>query len=49
MSDKKIKVSKDNVVKEIPERLEKDYVKNGWVKVQDFPFDFNSNYNAVRK
>lgn len=47
MADKKIKVSKGTVTKEIPERLEKDYIKNGWVKVQDFPFDVN--YNAQRK
>lgn len=49
MSDKKIKVSKDLVVKEIPERLEKDYAKNGWVKVSEFPFEYNQPYNAQKK
>ena len=41
MSEKKIKVSKGTVVKEIPVRLEKDYAKNGWIRVADFPFEYN--------
>lgn len=49
MADKKVTMTKGTVTKKVPERLEKDYAKNGWVKVQDFPFDFNSNYNAVKK
>lgn len=35
MNIKMIKVSKNGVTKEIEARLEKDYIKNGWIVVEN--------------
>ena len=46
MEIKKIKVMKDGVTKEIYARQEKDYVKNGWVVVNDISTNpFNATYS----
>lgn len=50
MEIKKIKVNKGTVTKEIDAKLEKDYVKNGWVVVTGNPFTFNHNqYTPTKK
>ena len=48
MSEKKIKVSKETVVKEIPVILEKNKKKNGWIRVADFPFEYNQSYTQKK-
>ena len=55
MTKKTIKVTKNNVVKEIEERLEMDYVKNGWKVVKEYnstyenPFLQPLNNNYIKK
>lgn len=42
MEIKKIKVTKNGVIKEIEAHQQKDYAKNGWTVVTSIPTDINT-------
>jgi hypothetical protein len=49
MKVKKVKVAKNGVIKTVEAHQEKDYVKNGWIVIND-PYQSPVNANAfVRK
>lgn len=49
MEEKKIKVSKGTVIKEIEAKQEKAYQKNGWTIIKERPNVFNNVSSYLKK
>lgn len=47
MQVKKIKVTKNGVIKEVQAHQEKDYVKNGWFVFKDDAYKQKSTINSI--